>query len=136
MDLRRRRAPRRGVRHVLERQPDDLPKTGLFTEPIRVTMLEPLDVEILDDGQRRVTFVVEVKDAEDKRCSNLSVEACVTGPERSRTVQGTTDLFGRLRFRMAGPPGRYHIEVTDVAAFALAWDRDASERSAECLAEV
>lgn len=121
MALRRRR--HRSPRVVLERQPDDLPKRGLFTEPVRVTALDTVAVEELDDGRWRVTFLVEVKDAEDKRCSDLAVEARVSGPERTRTVQGATDMFGRLRFRMAGPAGRYAIEVTDVAAYGLDWSR-------------
>ena len=134
MAFRRRRSSGR-PRPTLELHPDDLPKTGLFTEPIRLTAVEHLESEVLDDGLRRVTFLVEVKDADDKRCSDLSVEARVTGPERSRTVQGTTDMFGRLRFRMAGPPGTYRLEVTDVAAFALAWDRETGPRRAEHVAD-
>jgi hypothetical protein len=115
---------RRAGRPVLEaeRQPDDRPKTGLFAEPIRVTSLTVLDPEVLDDGTHRVTFLVEVRDAEGRRCPDLAVEARVTGPERTRTVDGATDMFGRIRFRMAGPAGSYGIEVTDVAAFGLAWD--------------
>lgn len=116
---------------TLERQRDDLPKTGLFTEPIRLTALEPLDPEVLDDGRRRATFLVEVRDADDRRCPELSVEARISGPDRTRTVQGNTDLFGRIRFRMAGPAGTYGIEVTDVAAFALDWARDAAPTAAE-----
>jgi hypothetical protein len=116
-----RRRPRQlGVE--LEVHPDDLPKTGLFAEPVRVETITVLDPEAQDDGRLRVTFLVEVRDAEDKRCSNLAVEARVTGPERSRTVAGNTDLMGRLRFRMVGPPGRYAIEVLDVAAKGLAFD--------------
>lgn len=134
MAVRRRRFSR-GAPPTLEIQPDDLPKTGLFAEPIRLTVVGHHESEVLDDGGRRVTFLVEVKDAEDKRCSDLSVEAHVTGPQRSRTVQGTTDMFGRLRFRMSGPPGTYRIDVTDVAAFALAWDREAGPRSAEHVAD-
>jgi hypothetical protein len=115
---RRRRRPEL----ELEVHPDDLPKTGLFAEPVRVASIAPLEPELLDDGRRRVTFLVEVRDAEDKRCSALAVEARVTGPERSRTVSGNTDLMGRLRFRMAGPAGAYRIEVLDVAASGLAFD--------------
>jgi hypothetical protein len=116
-----RRRPRPlGV--ALEVEPDALPKTGLFAEPVRVASLQVLEPETLDDGRRRVTFLVEVRDAEDKRCSNLAVEARVTGPERTRTVSGNTDLMGRLRFRMAGPPGRYAIEILDVAAKGLVFD--------------
>jgi hypothetical protein len=120
----RRPRRRRRPQLTLETQPDGLPKVGLFAEPVRVTRLEVLDLEPVDQGTR-VTFLVEVKDAEDKRCSDVAVEARVEGPERTRTVQGTTDLFGRIRFRTTGPPGRYAIELTDVAAGGLAWDREA-----------
>lgn len=119
-------ARRKSDRPALELrpQPDDLPKTGLFAEPIRVADLQVLDPEVLDDGRHRVTFLVEVRDSDDRRCSDLSVEARVSGPDRTRTVQGTTDMFGRIRFRMAGTAGAYAIEVTDVAAYGLAWDAD------------
>lgn len=113
-----------------EPQPDAHPKAGLFAEPVRVTSLRVLDPEPLDDGTRRVTFLVEVRDAEDRRCPDVSVEATVSGPERSRTVQGTTDLLGRIRFRTTGPAGSYHIELRDVAAGGLAWDRGAGPSSA------
>lgn len=115
---------RRAARPVLEaeRHPDDRPKTGLFSEPIRVGSLTVLDPEVLDDGAHRVTFMVEIRDAEGRRCPDLAVEARVTGPERTSTVDGATDMFGRIRFRMAGPAGAYRIEITDVAAFGLAWD--------------
>ena len=120
----------RGDRPVLatERQRDDRPKTGLFTEPVRVEQLTVLDPEVLDDGRHRVTFLVEVRDAEGRRCPELAVEARVVGPHRENTVQGATDLFGRIRFRMAGPAGTYAIEVTDVAAFGLAWDASGGPR--------
>lgn len=123
---------RRKVRPTLaiEQQRDDLPKTGLFTEPVRVATLEVLEPEVLEDGQHRATFLVEVRDADGKRCSDLSVEARVSGPERTRTVQGTTDMFGRIRFRMAGPAGTYAVEVTDVAAHGLRWDRGAGSTEA------
>ncbi|WP_052667640.1 hypothetical protein [Nitriliruptor alkaliphilus] len=124
----RRRTPPPDL--VLEPHPDDLPKTGLFTEPVRVTDLQVLDPETLDDGRHRVTFLIEVRDADGKRCSDLSVEARVRGPERTRTVQGTTDMFGRIRFRMASTAGDYAIEVTDVAAQGLAWDRAAGTTEA------
>lgn len=115
---------------TLERQPDDLPKRGLFTEPIRITRLEALAPEVLEDGTTRVTFLVEVKDADDRRCSDLAVDARVDGPERTATVQGTTDMFGRVRMRMAGPAGRYGIEVLAVAAKGLDWDADAGPTTA------
>lgn len=120
---RRRKADRPTL--ALEPHPDDLPKRGLFAEPVRVADLQVLEPEALDDGRRRVTFLVEVRDADGRRCSDLSVEARVRGPERTRTVQGTTDMFGRIRFRMASTPGDYAIEVTDVAAHGLDWDRAA-----------
>jgi len=126
--LRRLRAARR-QRVELEPQPDDLPKTGLFAEPIRITRLDVLDPEPQVDGRTRVTFLVEVKDAEDKRCSELAVDARVTGPERTSTVQPTTDLFGRVRIRMTGPPGAYELEVLEVAAKGLAWDAEAGPRT-------
>jgi hypothetical protein len=116
------RRRRRQLDFTLEKHPDDLPKTGLFAEPVRVASIKVLDPEVLDDGQHRVTFLVEIRDAEDKRCSNLAVEARVSGPERTRTVSGNTDLMGRLRFRTTGPAGRYEVEVLDVAAFGLAFD--------------
>jgi hypothetical protein len=115
---------------AIEQQRDDLPKTGLFAEPVRVADLQVLEPEVLEDGSHRVTFLVEVRDADGKRCSDLSVEAQVSGPERSRTVQGTTDMFGRIRFRMAGDAGTYAITVTDVAAHGLAWDREAGTTEA------
>jgi hypothetical protein len=124
-----RRRPRK-LDVQLEVHPDDLPKTGLFAEPVRVESVKVLDPEVLDDGQHRVTFLVEVRDAEDKRCSNLAVEARVTGPDRERVVSGNTDLMGRLRFRMAGPPGRYGIEVLDVAAFGLVFDAETGQTTA------
>lgn len=125
---RRRLRPRRSL--VPEPQPDGLPKTGLFTEPIRVTMLEALEPELLEAGARRVTFRVEVKDAEGRRCSDLAIDATVTGPERSATVQVVTDLFGRARIRMSGPAGTYSLELLEVAAKALAWDATAGPRRA------
>jgi hypothetical protein len=113
-----------------EPHPDDLPKTGLFAEPVRITDLRVLEPEVLDDGRHRVTFLLEVRDADGRRCPDLSVEARVRGPERTRTVQGTTDLFGRIRFRMASTAGSYAIEVTDVAAHGLRWDPAAGAHEA------
>lgn len=128
------RGPRRlrRRRHLTtEPQPDGLPKTGLFSEPIRITSLEALEPETLDDGARRVTFRIEVKDADGKRCSDLAVDAHIGGPERRATVQVTTDLFGRARIRMSGPPGRYELEVLEVAAKALRWAADEGPRRAD-----
>lgn len=125
----RRIARARRPRATTETQPDDLPKRGLFAEPVRVTKLEALDPDTDDDGVARAIFLVEVKDAEDRRCSDISVEAEVTGPDRSRKVQGTTDMMGRLRFRMASGTGSYTIELLDVAAGGLDWDPTAGPRS-------
>lgn len=107
--------------------PDSHPKRGLLAEPVRVARLEHASTEVLDEGSaRRVTFLVEVRAADDARCPAIAVEAHVSGPERARTVSGATDMLGRVRFRMAGPPGTYAIEVLDVAAGGLDWDRGAS----------
>jgi hypothetical protein len=118
--------PRRRRPHVvLERQADDLPKTGLFAEPVHITRLDALEPEEAPDGGgRRVVFLCEIRDSEGKRCSDLSVEAELEGPGRLARVQGTTDLLGRIRFRMAGPSGNYRIRMLDVAAGGLAWDTD------------
>lgn len=126
MRLRRRRR-----QLATEPLPDGLPKTGLFAEPVRVASLRTLDPEVTGDGGHRVTFLLEVRDAEDRRCSDLSVTATVTGPVRSRTVQGTTDLLGRIRFRTTGPAGTYQLAVQDVAARGLAWDREGGPAEAE-----
>lgn len=123
------RARRRSA--VTETQPDELPKRGLFTEPVRITKLDVLEPDLNDEGLTRATFLVEIKDQEDRRCSDVSIEARVTGPGRSRVVQGTTDLMGRLRFRMAAGAGDYQIEVLDVAAGGLDWDHDAGPLQAE-----
>jgi hypothetical protein len=128
--LARSSSRRRRQQVVPERHTDDLPKTGLFTEPVRIARLDALEPDVLDDGSQRVVFLAEIRDADDKRCSDLAVEATVTGPERSGTVQGTTDLLGRIRFRMAGPAGSYRIVVTDVAAGGLSWDPSAGPREA------
>ena len=128
------RRSRDRLRFTLEPQPDGLPKRGLFTEPVRVTRLDTGEIEVLDDGRQRVTFLVEVKDADEKRCSDVSVEAVVSGPERASTVFGTTDLLGRIRFRMAGPPGLYAIRLTDVGALGLTWAPDAGPREASVTA--
>lgn len=125
---RRRRRSRRPV-VTLERHPDDLPKRGLFTEPIRVTKLDALEPRMEAD-ESLVDFVVEVKDAEGRRCPDLAVEATVSGPVRSATVQGTTDMMGRLRFRMRGPRGRYHIAIGSIAPGGLDWDVEAGPREA------
>ena len=119
--LRRRRVDPDGIVGL----PDSHPKRGLLAEPVRVARLEHASTDVLDDGSTRVTFLVEVRAADDARCPAVAVEAHVTGPERARTVSGATDMLGRVRFRMAGPPGTYSIDVRDVAAGGLDWDRDA-----------
>ena len=110
---------------TLEKVPDSHPKEGLFTAPVRVDDLRTREPERLEDGRTRVTFVVTVRDAEDRRCPDLSVEARVVGPERTGGGQSTTDLMGSVRVRMVGPPGTYRCEIVDVAAGGLAWDRAA-----------
>jgi hypothetical protein len=125
----RRRLRRRIAEDGIVPLHDSLPRTGLIAEPIRVQALEHAGTERLPDGSDRVTFLVEVRAADGARCPAISVEARVEGPERSRTVSGATDLFGRIRFRMAGPPGTYRCTITDVAAGGLAWDRGAVDPS-------
>lgn len=123
--LRRRPSP-----VTIERHPDDLPKRGLFAEPIRVTRLDALEPEHLEGDTHRATFLVEIQDAEGRRCPDLAVEATVSGPERSSTVAGTTDLMGRIRFRMTGPAGRYAIHLDLIAPGGLDWDVGAGPREA------
>ena len=106
--------------------PDDVPKRGLFAEPIVVTSLEAKDPELLDDGRVRVTFRAVVKDAEGRRCPDLAVDATITGPDRTASGTGTTDLMGAIRFRMTGPTGEYLVRIEDVAAGGLDLDRDTS----------
>ena len=79
----------------------------------------------------KVTFWLEVRDAEGRRCPDLAVEARVVGPERTATVIGNTDMLGRLKVRTSGPAGTYRIEVLDVAAGGLDWDRAAGPSSLE-----
>ncbi|MEX2532525.1 MAG: hypothetical protein WD360_01015 [Nitriliruptoraceae bacterium] len=114
---RRRRTPPM----TLEPLPDGLPKRGLFTEPVRVTRLTASHEKHGTD-QVRVTFLTEVRDATDRRCSDLFVEALVRSPERERLVSGTTDLLGRIRFRIVGDLGVYTTTITNVGAFGLQWD--------------
>jgi hypothetical protein len=114
--------------------PDSHPKQGLLAEPVRIAQLDHASTELLDDGTHRVTFLIEVRSADDARCPAVAVEAQVTGPERTRTVSGATDMLGRIRFRMSGPPGPYAINVTDVAAGGLAWDAAAGPRALEVTA--
>lgn len=114
---RRRRTPP----ITLEPLPDGLPKRGLFAEPIRITRLTA-DHEPQETGQVRVTFLAEVRDATDRRCSDVFVEARVHSPERERLVSGTTDLLGRIRFRIAGGAGVYTVQITNVGANGLQWD--------------
>jgi hypothetical protein len=106
--------------------PDSHPKRGLIAEPVRIERIEHAGTEPLADGQQRVTFLVEVRSADDARCPAVAVEARISGPERERTVSGATDLLGRIRFRMSGPMGGYRITITDVAAGGLDWDREHS----------
>lgn len=106
--------------------PDDVPKRGLFSEPIRVVALDAREPELLEDGRVRVSFRAVVKDADGRRCPDLAVDARIVGPLRTAEGTGTTDLMGAIRFRMTGPPGRYAIEILDVAAGGLGLDRASS----------
>ncbi len=126
---------RRDRPHLLEPVPDDLPRTGLFVEPIVVASLTVRPEEHLDDGRIRVTFRATVKDAEGKRCPDLAVEGRVVGPEREAAGMATTNLMGQVIFRMTGPPGTYRFTVDDVAAGGLELDRDASVLRAEVTVE-
>ena len=134
--LRRRRIDPEGLIGL----PDSHPKRGLIAEPVRVARLEhevaelPADrvaaaarTEGVTDADdvRRVTFLLEVRSADDARCPNIAVEVRIGGPDRERTVSGATDMLGRVRFRMTGGPGTYRCEVRDVAAGGLDWDRSA-----------
>jgi hypothetical protein len=118
--------------------PDSHPRRGLISEPVRIERLEVEHREVSVDGEwvsapahsdpstpRRITFLIEIRSADDARCPNVAVEARIAGPERERTVSGATDLLGRVRFRMIGPSGSYRCEVLDVAAGGLDWDREA-----------
>lgn len=118
--LRRRRIDPEGLIGL----PDSHPKRGLIAEPVRVARIEHADTERLEDGTLRVTFLVEVRAADEARCPAVAVEARISGPERERTVSGATDLLGRVRFRMAGPAGSYRLQVLDVAAGGLDWDAE------------
>ncbi len=106
--------------------PDSHPKRGLIAEPVRIELLQHASTEPVEGDQQRVTFLVEVRSADDARCPAVAVEARIAGPERERTVSGATDLLGRIRFRMRGPDGTYRIAITDVAAGGLDWDRGRS----------
>lgn len=117
---RRRRTPP----ITLEPLPDGLPKRGLFAEPVRVTRLTASH-ELQETAQVRVTFLIEVRDAADRRCSDLFVETRVSSPDRDRLVSGTTDLLGRIRFRIVGDPGVYTASITNVGANGLDWDATA-----------
>jgi len=108
---------------TLEPLPDGLSKRGLFAEPIRVTRFTASH-EIYERDRIRVSFLVEIRDATERRCSDVFVEALVSSPERSRVVSGTTDLLGRIRFRIAGLNGAYNASITNVGAFGLQWGDD------------
>jgi hypothetical protein len=121
-----RRARRRRIDPAtLVGLPDAHPKRGLIAEPVRMADIQHQETITLEDDSRRVTFLLEVRAADDARCPAVAVEVRITGPERTRTVSGATDLLGRVRFRMSGPPGTYQLEVIDIAAGGLDWDRDA-----------
>jgi hypothetical protein len=127
-----RRARRRRIDpQTLIGLPDAHPKRGLMAEPVRVAVLQHQETVTLEDASRRVSFVLEVRAADDARCPAIAVEVRITGPDRTRTVSGATDLLGRVRFRMTGPPGPYRLEVIDIAAGGLDWDREAGPERAD-----
>lgn len=107
----------------LRKVPDDLPRDDLFTQPLVCDVTGSAEPH---DDQHRVVFKVVVRDADGRRCPDLFVEARIDGPERSATGDTTTSMLGTATFRMPGPAGPYRIEVTDIAAGALQWDRAAS----------
>jgi hypothetical protein len=105
--------------------PDSHPKRGLIAEPVRIARLVHEGTEQLEDGLTRVTFLIEIRAADEARAPAIAVEVHIAGPDRARTVSGATDMLGRVRFRMTGPRGVHRLEVTDVAAGGLDWDRSA-----------
>ncbi len=107
----------------LRKVPDDLPRDDLFTQP---PVCDGTGSAETHDDQHRVVFKVVVRDADGRRCPDLFVEARVDGPDRAATGDTTTSMLGTATFRMDGPAWRYGIEVTDIAAGALEWDRAAS----------
>jgi hypothetical protein len=111
---------------TLEPLPDGLPKKGLFAEPVRVSRFTASHEPHGADGSR-VIFLVEVRDAVDRRCSDVCVEVLISSPERARVVSGTTDLLGRIRFRIVGNDGVYTATVTNVGAYGLEWNDDESD---------
>ncbi|MDX1659128.1 MAG: hypothetical protein R3343_09945 [Nitriliruptorales bacterium] len=127
MRFRRRKPDPEMVGHVL---PDDLPKKGLYAEPLRVSDIRVEESVEQPAGGFRVTFGVRVRDAEDKRAPNIAVEATIAGPERTGTGTAVTDMLGRAKFRMEGPAGRYELTVVDVAAGGLDWDPAATDLTA------
>lgn len=129
LDRLRRRA-RPPADPTLRKVPDDLPRGNLLAAPLVVERLESRPSERLPDGRVRVTFRARVRDAEGKPCPDVAVDATLRGPERTATGQGTTDLMGRIRFRMTGGHGVYSITIDDVAAGGLAWDATAGPTTA------
>lgn len=107
----------------LTRVPDDLPRDGLFAQPLVCDVTGSAETH---DDDHRVVFKVVVRDAAGKRCPDIFVEAEVAGPDRTAVGETTTNMLGTATFRMAGAAGTYAIVVTDIAAGALDWDRDAS----------
>jgi hypothetical protein len=109
-----------------------------FVEPISVVDVEAIAPEPVDDDRLRVTFWANVRDATGGRCPDVAVDARIEGPERTGDGMGWTDEYGQVRFRMTGPPGRYHCEITGVGAgtFEVSRRPDGTIATAEILAEV
>ena len=128
--LRRRRRPvpldPTDPDNVLRTVRDDLPRDGLFAQPVHVARVKVVDPEPIDGGVR-VCFVVFLRDDEGRTCPDIAVDATIRGPERTASGQITTDLMGRATFRMSGPAGTYTLTVDDVAAGAMRWVADGDE---------
>ncbi|MDX1511224.1 MAG: hypothetical protein R3249_07745 [Nitriliruptorales bacterium] len=125
--LRRRRRPvaldPNDPDNVPRTVPDDLPRDGLFAQPLHVARVKVSDPEQVGD-ETRVSFVVFIRDDEGRTCPDIAVDATIRGPERTASGQTATDLMGRATFRMTGPAGSYTLTVDDVAAGALRWTAD------------
>lgn len=111
--------------------PDDLPRDAIFAQPLVVSRLTASVLDGEDDPADTVEFRATIKDADGKRCPELAVHATIVGPDRTGEGMAHTDLLGVVKFRMTGSPGVYAAEITDVAAGALDFDRDASTLTAE-----
>lgn len=99
--------------------PDMVPKRHLYEEPLHVESIEALPPEPVGDGRLRVTFWINVRDADGQAVREIAVHGRIVGPERTGEGMANTDDYGQARFRTTGPPGRYRCEITDIAAGAI-----------------